>query len=189
MTYVKGETRLLAPHKLQHIGDQVPLCKPEVPTVVERECGPTRDPPRPVSIDMGPHICNGGGPDAADDTEEEPHRLGVYGTDAPRDDSVASERKHRIVVQIHGHDYALGHSSQLKLQAVAERAQRYQAQLGVKVKVLCAVGFLAEKLRALTQQISRAEAEESALRDANNYDLPNNIVRRDAKHMCELGSF
>ena len=84
---------------------------------------------------MGPHICNGGGPDAADEPEEETHRLGVYETDASRDDSVAQEQKHRIVVQIHGHDYALGHSSQLKLQAVAERAQRCQAQLGVQVKV------------------------------------------------------
>ena len=51
------------------------------------------------------------------------------------------------------------------------------------------VGSLAEKLHALTRQFSRAEAEESALRDANDYDLPNAIVRRDAKHMCELGSF
>ena len=51
-------------------------------------------------------------------------------------------------------------------------------------------GFLAEKLHALTQQFTRAEAEESAVRDANNYDdLPNDIVRRGAKHMCELGSF
>ena len=68
---------------------------------------------------MVPNICNDGGPDAADDTEEEPHRLDVYETDVPRDDSVASERKHRIVVQIHGHDYALGHSSQLELQSAA----------------------------------------------------------------------
>ena len=50
-------------------------------------------------------------------------------------------------------------------------------------------GSLAEKLHALTRQFSRAEEEESALRDANDYDLPNAIVRRDAKHMCELGSF
>jgi hypothetical protein len=75
------------------------------------------------------------------------------------------------------------------LQAAAERAQRYQAQLSVQIKVPCAVYFLAEKLLALTRQFSRAEAEESALRDANNYDLPYDIVRRDAKHMCEFGSF
>ncbi len=43
-----------APRKLQHIGVQVHLCKPGAPTVVERECGPTRDPPQPVSIDIGP---------------------------------------------------------------------------------------------------------------------------------------
>ena len=116
------------------------------------------------------------------------HRLGVFKTDPPRDKSVAPERKNRIVVQIHGHDYALGHSSQPELRAAAERAQLYQAQLGVKVKVPYAVDFFAENLHTLTRQFSRVEAEESALRDSDNYDLPNETVRRDAKHMCELGS-
>ena len=60
-----------APHELQHTGDQVHLCKKGEPTVVERERGPTREPPQPVSIDMGPHTYNGGGPDAVADTEEE----------------------------------------------------------------------------------------------------------------------
>ena len=69
--HVKGETRLSAPHELQHTGDQVHLCKKGEPTVVERERGPTREPPQPVSIDMGPHTYNGGGPDAVADTEEE----------------------------------------------------------------------------------------------------------------------
>ncbi len=44
--------------------------------MVERERGPTREPPQPVSIDMGPHTYNGGGPDAVADTKEELHRLG-----------------------------------------------------------------------------------------------------------------
>ena len=69
--HVKGETRLSAPHELQHTGDQVHLCKKGEPTVVERERGPTREPPQPVSIDMGPHTYNSGGPDAVADTEEE----------------------------------------------------------------------------------------------------------------------
>ena len=47
---------------------------------MERERGPTQDPPQPLSIDMGPHIFNGGGPDAADETEEE-LRLDVYEID------------------------------------------------------------------------------------------------------------
>ena len=51
-----------------------------------------------------------------------------------------------------------------------------------------AVNFLAKKLLALTRQFSRAEAEESALRDADDYDLPNDTVHRDAKRMRELGS-
>ena len=143
--------------------------------MVERERGPMRDPPQPVSIDMGPYnILNGGGPDAADDTEEELHRLCVYKKDPPRDKGLP-ERKNRIVVQIHGHDYSLGHSSQPELQAAAERAQLYQAQLGVQVIVPCTVDFLTEKLHALSRQFLQAEAEESTLRDANDYDLPKDI--------------
>jgi hypothetical protein len=71
--------------------------------VVEQECGPTRDPPRPASIDMGPHIRNGIGQIAADDTGDVPHRQNVYIIDAPpRDDSVAPERQKHMVVQKHG---------------------------------------------------------------------------------------
>ena len=41
-----------------------------------------------------------------------PHRPDVYVSDAPRDDSVAPERRKRsIVVQKHGEDFALRHSS------------------------------------------------------------------------------
>ncbi len=65
---MKGETRLSAPHTLQYIGEQVPLCELGVPQVVELECGPTRDPPQPASIDMGLLIEHGVSPDAADDT-------------------------------------------------------------------------------------------------------------------------
>ena len=81
--------------------------------MLERERGPTRDPPQPVLTDMEAHTFNGGGggPDAADDTEDKLHRLSVYETNPPRDGSATPERKNRIVVQIQGHDYALGHSS------------------------------------------------------------------------------
>ena len=109
---------------------------------------------QPALTDMGPPTSNGGGPDAADDTERELHRLSVYETDPPRDESAAPERRNRMVVQIHGHDYALGHSSPPELRAAAERAQLNQAQLGVKVKVPHAVNFLAKKLLALTRQFS-----------------------------------
>ena len=66
------------------------------------------------------YTYNGGDPDAVADTEKELHRLGVYETDPTRDRSAAPGRKNRIVVQIHGHDYALGQSSQPELQAAAE---------------------------------------------------------------------
>jgi hypothetical protein len=48
-----------------------------------------------VSIDMGPSIGNGGGPNAADDMKSVPHCLNVYVADVPRDDSVAPERRNR----------------------------------------------------------------------------------------------
>jgi hypothetical protein len=89
---VKGETQLSAPHTLQYIGDQVPLCAPGVSQVVEQECSPMRDPPQPASIDMGLHAETVSARDAADDTGDTPHRPNVYVTDDPRDVSVAPER-------------------------------------------------------------------------------------------------
>ena len=82
---MNGETRSSAPHELQHTGDQVYLRTQREPTVAERERGPMREPSQPVLTDMGPPSSNGGGPDAADDTEEELHRLSVYETDPPRE--------------------------------------------------------------------------------------------------------
>ena len=58
--------------------------------MVEQECGPTRDPPQPASIDMGLNVDNGvSPPDAADNTGDRPN---VYVIDVPRDDSVVPER-------------------------------------------------------------------------------------------------
>ena len=48
-----------------------------------------------VSIDMGPRIGNGGGPNAAGDMKDVPHHPNVRVTDVPRDDSVAPERRNR----------------------------------------------------------------------------------------------
>ena len=89
---MKGKTLSSAPHELRHTGDQVHLCKKGEPTVVERERGPTRESPQPVSIDMGLLIGNGVSPDAANDTGDAPHRQNAYVTGVPRDDSVAPER-------------------------------------------------------------------------------------------------
>ena len=157
--------------------------------MAEQERVHTQNSSVPVLTDMGPPISNREVPDDADNTEGESHHLSVYETDPPHDNSSTPERRHRIVVQIHGHDFALGHSSQPELRAADERAQLYQAQLGIEVTTPYAVDSLAEKLHALTRQFSREEAEESALRDADDYDLPNDTVRRDANHMRELGSF
>ena len=83
---MKGETRLSAPTHTSVHQDQVPLCAPEVPRVVEQECGPTRDPPQPASIDMGLHIGNEGSlMYAADDAGDVPHRPNVHMTDLPRE--------------------------------------------------------------------------------------------------------
>jgi len=82
--------------------------------VAERERGPTRDPPQPMLTDLGLII----GDDVslmhvADDTGDVPHRPNVHMTDVPRECSVVSELRQRIVVQIHGWDFTLGHSSQM----------------------------------------------------------------------------
>ena len=83
--------------------------------MAERERGPTRDPPQPMLTDLGLNI----GDDVslmhvADDTGDVPHRPNVHMTDVPRECSVAPELRQRIiVVQIHGWDFTLGHSSQM----------------------------------------------------------------------------
>ena len=60
--------------------------------MVEQECGPTRDPPQPASIDMGLHIGNGVSLDAADDAGDVPHRRNVRVSDVPCDGRTAPER-------------------------------------------------------------------------------------------------
>jgi hypothetical protein len=100
---------------------------------------------------------------------------------------VAQEQRPRIVVPVHERDYALEHSSEPELKAAAHHADKYQAPLGVAMTTPCEVGPLAARLQELTRQFSRAAAEESALRNADNFELPEEIVRHDAKHMDELG--
>ena len=156
-----------------------------MPQVVEQECGPTRDPPQSVSIDIGLRIENDGGPDAADLS----HSQSVSEIDNSRNKNVAQEQRPRIVVPVHGRDNALGHSSEPELKAAAHHADKYLALLGVAMTTPCKVGPLAARLQELTRQFSRAAAEESGLRNADNFQLPEETVRRDAKHMGELGSF
>jgi hypothetical protein len=62
---------------------------------------------------MSPRIGNGGGQlNAANDTEDVPHRPDVCVTDAPRDEREAREQRQRLVVKVHGQDFAPRHSSQ-----------------------------------------------------------------------------
>jgi hypothetical protein len=59
--------------------------------VVEQECGPTRDPSQPASIDMGLNVGNEVSlRHVADDTGDVPHRPNVPTTDIPREVSVAA---------------------------------------------------------------------------------------------------
>ena len=50
------------------------------------------------------------------------HRANVYVIDVPRDDSVAPEQLQCLIVQLHGQDVALGHSSQPEVSVVAYHA-------------------------------------------------------------------
>ena len=66
---------------------------------------------RTIRVDRHEATSTGisGGPNAADDAEEVPHRPNIYVTDVSRGDSVApDEHRKRIVVQVHGRDFALG---------------------------------------------------------------------------------
>ena len=93
------------------------MCAQKVPQVVEQERSPTRDPPQSVSSSSrSPRTGDGGGPrNAPVDAEDVPHRPDVYVTDAPGDEREAREQRQRLVVQVHGLDFALGHSSQPEL--------------------------------------------------------------------------
>ena len=123
--------------------------------MVEQECGPTRDPPQSVSIDIGLRIENDGGPDAADDMEDVSRGQSVSEIDNSRNTNVAQEQRPRIVVPVlHERDYALGHSSQPELKAVAHHAFKYQALLGVAMTTPCEVGLLAARLQELTRKKS-----------------------------------
>ena len=111
------------------------MCAQKVPQVVEQERSPTRDPPQSVSSNMSPRIGNGGGLlNAANDTEDVPHRPDVCVTDAPREDSGAREQRQRLVVQVHRQYFAPRHSSQPELQAAAHHDGQHQALLGVELK-------------------------------------------------------
>ena len=113
---MKGDTRLLVPHTPQYIVDQVPMCAQKVPQVVEQERSPTRDPPQSVSSSRSPRTGDGGGPrNAPVDAEDVPHRTDVYVTDASGEEREAREQQKRLVVQVHGQDFALGHGSQPEL--------------------------------------------------------------------------
>jgi hypothetical protein len=93
------------------------------------------------------------------------------------------------VIQIHGEDFELSNTTDGELHAAAHMVEQYHVVMGVETAPKSEVGFLTTRLHELTRQFSRAEAEESALRDANNYELSDEIVHRDAIHMRELGSF
>ena len=77
--------------------------------MVEQECGPTRDPPQPASIDLGLNVGNEVSlMHVADDTGDAPHRPNVHMTDV----IMWQLSWQRLVVQIHGWDFVLGYSSQ-----------------------------------------------------------------------------
>jgi hypothetical protein len=63
---------------------------------------------------MSPRIGNGGGLlNAANDTEDVPHRPNICDERAtPRDEREAREQRQRLVVQVYGQDFAPRHSSQ-----------------------------------------------------------------------------
>ena len=76
----------------------------------------------------------------ADDMEDVSRGQSVSEINNSRDTNVAQEQRPRIVVPVHGRDYALGHSSEPELKAAAQHADKYQALLGVAMPTPCEAG-------------------------------------------------
>ena len=95
----------------------------------------------------------------------------------------------RIVVQVHGHDHALGSKTNTQLQEATEYVAKYHLLLGAHEHPRCEIGHLSARLVELTRQFSRAEAESVALTDTGTYDISDAELRRDAIHLRQLGSF
>ena len=84
---------------------------------MERERGPTRDPPQPVLTDMGPPTSNGGDPDAAGDTEEE-LQLGLTDTAGCRCGRQESAHKPPPFAALHANAATPGNSKIILAQQI-----------------------------------------------------------------------
>ena len=104
-------------------------------------------------------------------------------------DSIDPAEPHHIVIPIHGQDHIFGGRSKNQIQEAAEYADLYYSLLGAQARPRCDVHKLSKQLRELTRKFSRAEAEAAALNDAGDFEISDELLRRDAKHLRALGSF
>jgi ribosomal protein S16 len=90
---------------------------------------------------------------------------------------------------VRGHDHAIGVRTQSQIAQAAEYADSYNHLFGATARPDSDVTKLLQLLLTLTRKFSRAEAESLALKDAGDFHISDEVLRRDAKHLCELGSF
>jgi hypothetical protein len=83
----------------------------------------------------------------------------------------------------------IGVRTQSQITTAAEYADVYYHLLGANTRPDSDVKYLSQLLLTLTKKFSRAEAETLALLDAGDFQISDEVLRRDAKHLRELGSF
>eukprot|EP01035_Chromulina_nebulosa_P059952 gene59952-82023_t len=96
---------------------------------------------------------------------------------------------YRIVIPVRDHDYAIGVRTQPQIEEAAAYTDTYYHLLGATTRPDSDVKQLSQLLLTLTRKFSRAEAESLALQDAGDIEISDEVLRRDAKHLRELGSF
>ncbi len=106
-----------------------------------------------------------------------------------RDSAESPENHHQIVVPVRGNDHAIGVRTRSQMEAAAEYADAYYQLLGATTHPNSSPKQLSQLLLALTRKFSRAEAEALALQDADEFEISDETLRRDAAHLRELGSF
>ena len=94
-----------------------------------------------------------------------------------------------ISIGVQGTEYRLPDFAFEQLQTSMELANRYQRILCITVGRTGSGRELSSHLSELTVSFSRSAAEASALVDADNYEIPEDILDQDIAKLRELGSF
>ena len=109
---------------------------------------------------------------------------------APQPEAEILEDHYRIVILVRGHDHAIGVSPDTIPDSAGGRVRGLvppPPRRDRAPRQRC--HEISQLLLTLTRKFSRAEAESLALQDAGDFRISDEVLRRDAKHLRELGSF